>query len=61
MDAKMLVEDAKAGIVRYLKRKWMDARSSRAFDGMERWCLDQLAEGKLSLTVRDPNVPTNPS
>lgn len=41
----MLVEDAKNGILKYLKRKWVPVRASRGFDQLESWCVKELSDG----------------
>ncbi|GAA6020885.1 hypothetical protein JCM10207_003176 [Rhodosporidiobolus poonsookiae] len=51
-DARVLVEDAKNGILKYIKRKWINIRSAGGFDDLESWCLKELAD-ELEMTADD--------
>ncbi|GAA6043805.1 hypothetical protein JCM8097_007719 [Rhodosporidiobolus ruineniae] len=43
-EARVLVEDAKNGILKYIKRKWLNIRTAGGFDELESWCLKELAD-----------------
>lgn len=43
--AKVLVEDAKNGILKYIKRKWNGVRAARGFENLEGWCLKEISDG----------------
>jgi hypothetical protein len=45
MDARVLVEDARQGVVRYLKRKWISVRALDGFEPLENWALKEIADG----------------
>lgn len=47
--ARLLVEDAKNGIRKYVKRKWINIRAAGGFDSLQNWCLKELADGERFL------------
>ncbi|GAA5919850.1 hypothetical protein JCM6882_008340 [Rhodosporidiobolus microsporus] len=51
-DARVLVEDAKNGILKYIKRKWINVRAAGGFDELDSWCLKELAD-ELDISVED--------
>lgn len=57
--AKVLVEDARNGILKYVQRKWIGIRAVRGFDDLEPWCLKELSDGPLSSsTAARPTLTT---
>lgn len=46
--ARVLVEDARSGILSYIKRKWVLIRNAGGFDDLEPWCAKELADGASS-------------
>ncbi|SCV67541.1 BQ2448_5152 [Microbotryum intermedium] len=44
IDARMLVEDARNGIARYIKTRWMSIRDAGEFTKLQTWCLKELAD-----------------
>ncbi|KAG0139972.1 hypothetical protein CROQUDRAFT_100770 [Cronartium quercuum f. sp. fusiforme G11] len=44
MDARVIVEDAKAGVLKYLKSRWMNVRSHNGFDPLENWALKEISD-----------------
>lgn len=46
MDARVLIEDAKNGVLKYLKHSWMNVRSANAFESLENWALKEISDGK---------------
>ncbi|GAA5930486.1 hypothetical protein JCM1841_006554 [Sporobolomyces salmonicolor] len=50
--ARIRVEDARNGILKYIKRKWISARESGGFDHLESWCLKELAD-ELEVSTED--------
>ncbi|GAA5845097.1 hypothetical protein JCM11251_000008 [Rhodosporidiobolus azoricus] len=51
-DARILVEDAKNGILQYIKRKWISVRAAGGFDNLDSWCLRELAD-ELDVTAEE--------
>ncbi|GAA5881725.1 hypothetical protein JCM1840_000350 [Sporobolomyces johnsonii] len=51
-EARILVEDARNGILKYIKRKWISIRGSGGFDHLESWCLKELAD-ELEVSTED--------
>ncbi|KAH8929651.1 hypothetical protein BT69DRAFT_124623 [Atractiella rhizophila] len=52
MDARALVEDAKDGIIKYLKRRWVNVRQYNAFAALENWALKEISD-ELEVPVSD--------
>ncbi|KAL8278963.1 hypothetical protein RQP46_008632 [Phenoliferia psychrophenolica] len=46
MDARVLVEDAKVGIIKYIKRKSNAIKLAKGFDGLESWALKELSDAR---------------
>lgn len=46
--ARVLVEDAKVGIIKYIKRKSNAIKLAKGFDGLESWALKELSDGSSS-------------
>ncbi|SGY15976.1 BQ5605_C012g06721 [Microbotryum silenes-dioicae] len=44
IDAKVLVEDARNGIAKYIKTRWMSIRDTGEFTRLQAWCLKELAD-----------------
>ncbi|KAM0752248.1 hypothetical protein T439DRAFT_204143 [Meredithblackwellia eburnea MCA 4105] len=44
MDARVLVEDAKSGILKYIKKRWNGIKLAGGFDRLESWALKELAD-----------------
>ncbi|GAA5928178.1 uncharacterized protein JCM15063_003808 [Sporobolomyces koalae] len=44
VDARMYVEDARNGLLRYIKNRWTMVRDAGGFDRLEPWCLKELAD-----------------
>ncbi|GAA5909334.1 hypothetical protein JCM8208_005647 [Rhodotorula glutinis] len=44
VDARVLVEDTRSGILSYIKRKWVLIRNAGGFDDLEAWCAKELAD-----------------
>ncbi|BGP15611.1 hypothetical protein JCM10213_004131 [Rhodosporidiobolus nylandii] len=64
-DARVLVEDAKNGILKYIKRKWINIRAAGGFDDLESWCLKELADeldmSTEDLTAEGPRLRPSPA
>ncbi|CEQ40320.1 SPOSA6832_01904 [Sporobolomyces salmonicolor] len=58
--ARIRVEDARNGILKYIKRKWISARESGGFDHLESWCLKELADGTPDLEVSTEDLLGGP-
>lgn len=46
VDARVRVEDARQGVLQYLKRRWMGVRSINGFSKLENWALKEISDGK---------------
>ena len=44
--AKVLIEDARNGILKYIERKWTSIREARGFVGLDTWSLKELSDGE---------------
>ncbi|PWN49481.1 hypothetical protein IE53DRAFT_369725 [Violaceomyces palustris] len=51
-EARQSIEDARSGILRYLKRRWVGVRAQSGFNGLEKWCLKELSD-ELDVPVED--------
>ncbi|KAK4700993.1 hypothetical protein P7C70_g5244, partial [Phenoliferia sp. Uapishka_3] len=58
MDARVLVEDAKTGIIKYIKRKSNAIKLAKGFDGLESWALKELSD-ELEVSPGDLISPPN--
>ncbi|CEH17737.1 hypothetical protein CBOM_04129 [Ceraceosorus bombacis] len=54
--SKQLVEDARDGIVRYLRKRWINVRALSGFDVIENWALKELSH-ELDVPVDDLLAP----
>ncbi|KAI9628726.1 hypothetical protein KEM48_011408 [Puccinia striiformis f. sp. tritici PST-130] len=45
MDARVIVEDAKAGVLKYIKSHWTTLRALNGFDPLENWALKEISDG----------------
>ncbi|KAN0065193.1 hypothetical protein ACQY0O_001690 [Thecaphora frezii] len=57
--SKQAIEDARGGILRYLKRRWINVRALGGFNGLEKWCLSELAH-ELGVAATDLELPKEP-
>lgn len=46
------VETARASILRYLKKRWINVRALSGFNKLEKWCLKEIAD-ELEITTTD--------
>lgn len=53
-----ILEEARGGIIRYLKRRWVSARALAAFNMLERWALKELAD-ELDVPSTDLLLPND--
>ncbi|KAA1065265.1 hypothetical protein PGT21_008929 [Puccinia graminis f. sp. tritici] len=44
MDARVIVEDAKAGVLKYIKSHWTTVRALNGFDPLENWALKEISD-----------------
>ncbi|KAI8456911.1 hypothetical protein BY996DRAFT_4579021 [Phakopsora pachyrhizi] len=44
MDARVIVEDAKAGVLKFLKKHWTSVKALNGFDPLENWALKEIAD-----------------
>ncbi|KAI7958778.1 hypothetical protein MJO28_002569 [Puccinia striiformis f. sp. tritici] len=44
MDARVIVEDAKAGVLKYIKSHWTTLRALNGFDPLENWALKEISD-----------------
>ncbi|GAA6062826.1 hypothetical protein JCM10212_002464 [Sporobolomyces blumeae] len=51
-DARMHVEDCRAGLLKYIKGRWASIRDTGAFDQLEAWCLKELAD-EIEVPTKD--------
>uniref|UniRef100_V5GG94 BTB domain-containing protein n=1 Tax=Kalmanozyma brasiliensis (strain GHG001) TaxID=1365824 RepID=V5GG94_KALBG len=61
--SRQAVETARASILRYLKKRWINVRALAGFNKLEKWCLKELAD-ELDVTTADlvlTEGPTNAS
>lgn len=45
MDARVIVEDAKRGVLKYIKSHWTTVRALNGFDPLENWALKEISDG----------------
>lgn len=57
MDARVLVEEARQGVVRYLKRNWISIRIVDGFELLENWALKEIADGMSASSLRSDIRP----
>ncbi|EPQ26900.1 uncharacterized protein PFL1_05535 [Pseudozyma flocculosa PF-1] len=58
--SKQAVEDARGGVLRYLKRRWINVRALGGFNELEKWCLKELAD-ELGVASTDLLLPKEPA
>ena len=46
MDAKARVEETQKVLLAYIKKRWINIRSSGGFEKLENWCLKELSDGR---------------
>ncbi|KDN40794.1 hypothetical protein K437DRAFT_275638 [Tilletiaria anomala UBC 951] len=49
---RQTIEDARAGIIRYIKRRWISVRAKAGFDGLENWALKEISD-EIDVKVDD--------
>ena len=57
--ARQAVEDARAGILRYLKKRWINVRTLSGFNKLEKWCLKEIAD-EMDVASTDLVMPDQP-
>ncbi len=50
--SRQAVENARASILRYLKRRWINVRALGGFNKLEKWCLKEIAD-ELDVSTAD--------
>ncbi|EST05022.2 BTB/POZ [Kalmanozyma brasiliensis GHG001] len=58
--SRQAVETARASILRYLKKRWINVRALAGFNKLEKWCLKELAD-ELDVTTADLVLTEGPS
>ena len=54
--SRQAVENARASILRYLMKRWINVRALGGFNKLERWCLKEIAD-ELEVTTTDLILP----
>lgn len=54
--SRQAVENARASILRYLKKRWINVRALGGFNKLEKWCLKELAD-ELEVATADLVLP----
>jgi hypothetical protein len=44
---RVQVEDARADLIRYIRKRWMGTRQQGGFDGLEGWAIKEISQGML--------------
>ncbi|PLW17541.1 hypothetical protein PCANC_08028 [Puccinia coronata f. sp. avenae] len=52
MDARVIVEDAKAGVLRYIRSHWTTIRALNGFDPLENWALKEISD-EIDVSIED--------
>lgn len=52
MDARVFVEDAKSGVLKYIKSHWTTIRSLNGFDPLENWALKEISD-EIEIPIDD--------
>jgi hypothetical protein len=52
------VERAKEGVLRQIKRRWLQIQAEAGFNGLEVWALKEISDGKLIRSMRAVNRTT---
>lgn len=56
LQSRQAVENARASILRYLKKRWINVRALAGFNKLEKWCLKELAD-ELDVATADLVTP----
>lgn len=54
--SRQAVENARASVLRYLKKRWINVRALGGFNKLEKWCLKELAD-ELEVSTADLILP----
>jgi len=46
---RVQVEEARADLIRYIRKRWMATRQQGGFDGLEGWAIKEISQGMLSV------------
>ncbi|KAG1802193.1 uncharacterized protein HD556DRAFT_804955 [Suillus plorans] len=57
---RVQVEDARADLIRYIRKRWMGTRQQGGFDGLEGWAIKEISQ-ELEVSVEDLISPSQPS
>ncbi|KAG2128900.1 uncharacterized protein EDB93DRAFT_1323523 [Suillus bovinus] len=57
---RVQVEDARADLIRYIRKRWMGTRQQGGFDGLEGWAIKEISQ-ELEVSVEDLVSPAQPS
>jgi hypothetical protein len=57
---RVQVEDARADLIRYIRKRWMGTRQQGGFDGLEGWAIKEISQ-ELEVSVEDLISPAQPS
>ncbi|MBW0497728.1 hypothetical protein O181_037443 [Austropuccinia psidii MF-1] len=52
MDARVIVEDARMGVLKYLKSHWTGVRQLNGFDPLENWALKEISD-EIGISIDD--------
>lgn len=56
---RQAVENTRASILRYLKKRWVNIRALSGFNNLPKWCLKEIAD-ELDLSTSDLLMPEEP-
>lgn len=48
VDARVLVEDCRQAILKYLKARWVGTKAAAGFNDLDSWALKEVADGRLA-------------
>lgn len=48
---RVQVEDARADLIRYIRKRWMGTRQQGGFDGLEGWAIKEISQGTFYVLV----------
>ncbi|KAG1855670.1 hypothetical protein DFJ58DRAFT_880560 [Suillus subalutaceus] len=57
---RVQVEDARADLIRYIRKRWTGTRQQGGFDGLEGWAIKEISQ-ELEVSVEDLISPAQPS
>ncbi|KAG1726343.1 uncharacterized protein EDB91DRAFT_1350518 [Suillus paluster] len=57
---RVQVEDARADLIRYIRKRWVATRQQGGFDGLEGWAIKEISQ-ELEVSVEDLVSPAQPS